>query len=81
MTAETAPVPDPVLVDTKQAAAALGISPRQVERLRASGRFGPRPIRLGRRCLRFELAEIRAWVRADAPPAEIWPQMKPIQGD
>ncbi len=54
---------DPLLIGRKQAAAALGISPASLDRLRSAGKIGPRPIRLSGRLL-WNVAELRAWVAA-----------------
>jgi predicted DNA-binding transcriptional regulator AlpA len=52
----------------------LKISRAQFYRLKASGRL-PAPVRFGRLC-RWLLAEVLAWLRAEAPPRERWDDIK-----
>jgi len=51
------------LVTTKEARALLRISKAKFSRLQKFSCF-PRPVRLGRRCLRWRLAEIWAFAQA-----------------
>lgn len=72
---KTGAVVAPLAVSPDEAARMLGISRAHLYNLRASGRLGPRAIRLGR-SVRFEVAEIRAWIAAGAPPADRWAAMQ-----
>jgi predicted DNA-binding transcriptional regulator AlpA len=49
----------------------LGISQRHLWALHSSGRLGPLPIRFGR-AVRWNLAELQAWIDADAPERSKW---------
>lgn len=61
-----------LLLSTKQVGLALGgMSVSHVERLSASGRLGPRPVKLGR-LVRWRAAELRAWAEAGCPPRHEW---------
>lgn len=51
-------------------ASLLGISLRHLRALDASGRL-PRPVRLGR-AVRWNRAELRAWLDAGCPPRAEW---------
>jgi excisionase family DNA binding protein len=67
--------PEPLLLSDREAAALLGISRAHFHRLRAAGKFGPEPIRLGR-TLRFERDEVVRWARARCPEATTWRAME-----
>jgi len=75
--AETASAPAPqvlpqaLLVDAAEAARLLGISRTTFFGQLASGRIGPRPIRIGR-CLRFSREEMERWCGAGCPPRSVW---------
>jgi predicted DNA-binding transcriptional regulator AlpA len=71
----TLPALEPLAIDCDGAAAALSISPSHFRALRAAGKFGPSPIRLGR-AVRFDLAEIRGWLAAGCPGRERWIELK-----
>jgi excisionase family DNA binding protein len=60
------------LLTVEQLAVYLQVSRTTVFGLLSAGRFGPRPIRLGR-CLRFVRSEIDRWLAAGAPPRSDWP--------
>ena len=68
--------PDALCVDIAGAAALLSISPSHLFALRRAGRFGPRPIKLGRSC-RFLVVELRQWCEAGCPSAAVW---RPAKG-
>jgi predicted DNA-binding transcriptional regulator AlpA len=61
-----------LLIDARGLAALLGLSRNTVWKLSATGRLGPRPIHLGR-CVRWRVAEVKAWVDAACPPRGQWP--------
>lgn len=65
------PTLDPLLVDAKQAAALLSISPATFWRWVSSGELGPLGMKKGGRRL-WALAELRAWVTAGMPRRETW---------
>lgn len=66
---------DPLAVCHDDAARLLDISPAHLSNLRAAGRFGPRPIRMGR-SVRFDVAEIRAWLAAGGPTLDRWGKLR-----
>lgn len=66
---------DALAVSHDDAAVLVGISPAHLSNLRAAGKFGPKAIRLGR-SVRFEVAELRAWLAAGAPSLDRWQQMQ-----
>jgi len=61
-------------VPASEVAKILGISVRHVWALLAQGRL-PRPVRLGR-SVRWNVEELRAWLAAGAPDAEMWQQSR-----
>ena len=63
---------DALLVNLRTCAARLAISERQLRRLILSGYFGPQVIRLGKRTVRVNSAELEAWVRAGCPVRTRW---------
>ena len=64
-------VREPLAVDIASAARLLGISESHLFAMRRAGRFGPKPIKLGRSC-RFLVAELKAWLEAGCPSAAVW---------
>jgi excisionase family DNA binding protein len=52
----------------------LGISERHLWAMNASGRV-PRPIRFGR-AVRWNRADLEAWLDADAPERSVWEAMR-----
>jgi len=68
--------PDALAVDIADAARLLSISPSHLFALRRAGRFGPKPIKLGRSC-RFRVDELRQWLEAGCPSAAVW---RPAKG-
>ena len=60
------------LLTFRQAAALLGISSSQIQRLHHNGRLGPVPIELGARCFRIARAELCGWCAAGCPPRREW---------
>ena len=75
----TADRPDALLIPDTVAAALAGISRAHLHRLRAAGKIGPAPIRLGR-ALRFDRAEWVAWIGAKCPDAPTWRAMRAAEG-
>ncbi len=71
----TPPVLNPLLIPDTVAAALAGISRAHLHRLRAAGKVGPAPIRLGR-VLRFDRAEWTAWIAAKCPDRRTWEAMQ-----
>jgi predicted DNA-binding transcriptional regulator AlpA len=59
---------DDDLLTPRQAAETLNIPPSTLRELRYRGR-GPQIVRIGRRCLRYRLGDLRAWVasRTEVP--------------
>ncbi|MEW6250881.1 MAG: AlpA family phage regulatory protein [Planctomycetota bacterium] len=62
---------EPIAVDAARAAELCGICRAQVFVLLSRGQFPP-PVRLGKRAPRWIVAELRAWLEADAPPIDEW---------
>ena len=50
---------EPLLINAAQTAKILGISVAMYHRLLSSGRIGPARIRLGTKCVRFSVSELR----------------------
>ncbi len=63
--------PDRHAVPAKDAAALLGISRAQLWKLHSAGKI-PLPVRLGTRAPRWIVAELKAWLAADAPDRQEW---------
>ncbi len=64
----------PALLSKAQVGKFLGgMSVASVERLHASGRLGPLPVRLGR-LVRWRRDELEEWVAAGLPNREVWRQ-------
>jgi hypothetical protein len=56
----------------------LDISMPTFDRMKASGRIGPRPIRLSGGCHRYDLREVLAWIDTRQPDGtlasvDVWP--------
>jgi len=62
---------EPLLIDGPALARRLCISVSTLHSLRRAGRMPLRIIRLAR-CVRFDRAEVDAWIRAGCPAAERW---------
>lgn len=76
----TAPVTAPalvpsLLVDGAEAARLLAIGKSLFYALLASGRFGPRPLKLGR-ATRVSRIELQQWIDAGCPPRARWDAMR-----
>jgi predicted DNA-binding transcriptional regulator AlpA len=67
-------VPVRLCVDAAGFARLIGVSVRQVYRLRDAGRL-PAPIEFGG-CVRWSLREIEAWIAAGAPRRREWEAMR-----
>lgn len=74
----TGPHHDAVMIADIEAAALCSIARATLHRLRSSGKWGPRAVRLGR-CLRFARAEVIAWLEAGAPDARTWAAIRDAQ--
>ena len=61
-------------IPAPEVAELLGVSERHIWGLNSSGRV-PRPIHLGR-SVRWDRAELKAWLAAGAPPRDTWERMK-----
>ncbi len=68
-----------VLIADTEAAALCGIARATWHRLRAAGRIGPTPVRLGR-SVRYRRSEVIAWAEAGAPDARTWAAMRAMEG-
>lgn len=60
-----------LMIDTRTTAKLLNISPRTLHRLDEEQAI-PQPMRIGKKVIRWRLAEIRAWMDAGCPPRRIW---------
>lgn len=65
-----APVVERMALAAAEVAGLLGVSLRHLRALDASGRL-PRPVRLGR-AVRWNRAELAAWLDAGCPPRAEW---------
>lgn len=59
-----------LLVDSRQVAKMLGVSPRKLWQMHNSAEM-PEPVRIGR-AVRWCFEELRAWVNAGCPPKDKW---------
>ncbi len=64
---------DPLLIDARELMRLLCVSAATFYRMRGMGRL-PRPIRLATRAVRWRYDEVRAWIAANCPPADVWDQ-------
>ena len=69
------PTCTPILLDARNAAAALSIGRTLFYRLHASGALGPVPVRLGERSL-WARVELERWAAAGCPAREEWLRQK-----
>ena len=65
------------LIDRDELARRLSVGVSTLDRLRATGKVGPHPIRVGG-AVRFRMAEVASWLATPAPSgelhdSEIWP--------
>lgn len=70
----TPPPVEPLAVDANRAASLYGVSVRFWWTLHSSGRC-PLPVRLGR-AVRWDVAELRAWLAAGCPTRDKWAAMR-----
>ncbi len=68
---EMGPQPAPLLIDGKELARLLGVSPGTIERMKAAGEL-PAHVVLSGNCHRWNREEIRRWVEAGCPPQKEW---------
>ncbi len=68
------------LLSIKETAARCGISPRQVYKLIASGRFGPELVHIAR-SVRIRESELDAWLQASCPPRERFEALRAAGAD
>jgi predicted DNA-binding transcriptional regulator AlpA len=72
----SAPAADmPLLVDAAAASRLYGVSRTSFYQLRALGRV-VRPIRLGKRIVRWRVREIKMHIEAGCPPVDRWELLK-----
>jgi predicted DNA-binding transcriptional regulator AlpA len=76
--ASDSPAP-PLLIPDAEAARLCGIGRATWHRLRAAGRIGPQPVRLGR-AVRYRRAEVERWAAAGCPDAATWRAMVEMEG-
>lgn len=67
-----------VLLTTNELAELVRIHPNTLYRWVALGRIGPEPITAGR-VLRWNAAEVEAWIAQGMPDRKVWGRIKPRQ--
>lgn len=70
----------PLTVTAREAARLLGISERHLWTMLHDGRLGPQPMRFGR-AVRWNRAEIEAWLSAGAPSRDDWQSSRNVKRD
>ena len=65
------------LLNAKALAGCLAVSVRQAHRMNKAGLI-PRPLRIGG-CVRWREAEISEWMKAGAPPRDVWEKRQATQ--
>jgi predicted DNA-binding transcriptional regulator AlpA len=70
---------DALLIPDTAAAALAGVSRAHWHRLRAAGKIGPTPVRLGRKVL-YRRAEVSAWIDAGCPDGRTWAAIQASRG-
>jgi predicted DNA-binding transcriptional regulator AlpA len=68
-----------LLVDDRAAAILLAVSRSHFFTLKAAGKIGPQPIRLGR-AVRYRRDELERWIAAGCPDAATWKAMQMMEG-
>ena len=71
--------PEPLAMSLTDTAITTGFTVPGFHNMLKQGKIGPKPARIGR-CLRFEVAEVRAWLRAGCPARNRWQHMGPEGG-
>lgn len=71
---------EPIALDIDHAAALIGISRSMFYELMDAGKIGPMGVKFGPKCVRFPLAELRAWAEAGMPSREIWQRDRQATG-
>lgn len=75
--ASVADAAESLLIPAKEAARLLSISESHFYELKATGKLGPHPVRLGK-SVRWNRIEFQEWVAAGCPPKHKWDlQRKP----
>jgi predicted DNA-binding transcriptional regulator AlpA len=65
----------PALLTVEQTCQFLNVGKTLFYSLQSSEKFGPLPIRLGRKVL-YRRDELEAYISADMPPRRIWQQLR-----
>jgi predicted DNA-binding transcriptional regulator AlpA len=73
------PSAESLLIRSTNAAGLCGISRATWHRLRAAGKLGPEPIRLGRSVL-YRRTEVESWAEAGCPDRATWRAMVAMDG-
>jgi predicted DNA-binding transcriptional regulator AlpA len=73
------PPTDALLIPDTEAARLCGIARATWHRLRAAGRVGPQPVRLGR-AVRYRRSEVEAWAAAGCPDSRTWAATRAMEG-
>jgi predicted DNA-binding transcriptional regulator AlpA len=72
----------PILLLTgRQAAAVCAMSLASWYRKIAAGLIGPKPVRIGRGCVRYRADELKAWVAAGCPERTAWQALQASKGN
>lgn len=65
----------PLMIDAKQAAALISVSPATWHRMVAAGKT-PAPIKLSGGCVRWRTADLQSWIDAGCPDRKTWLTME-----
>jgi predicted DNA-binding transcriptional regulator AlpA len=68
-----------LLIPDTTAATLAGVSRAHWHRLRAAGKIGPPPVRLGRKVL-YRRTEVVAWIDAACPDSRTWAAIQAAAG-
>jgi predicted DNA-binding transcriptional regulator AlpA len=67
-----------LLIPDTEAARLCSIARATWHRLRAAGRIGPQPVRLGR-AVRYRRSEVESWATAGCPDSRTWAAMQAMR--
>jgi predicted DNA-binding transcriptional regulator AlpA len=68
-----------LLISDTEAARLCGVSRATWHRLRAAGKIGPQPIRLGR-AVRYLRSDVEKWAASGCPDSATWRAMQATEG-
>jgi len=70
-----APVLSPLLLDARQAAALIGVSPATWHRMVSAGKT-PSPIKLSAGCVRWRVSDLESWISHGCLDRKAWLSLK-----